>query len=109
MGARYDNGMNHTEKNTLRTMRDLDIAWSSLQRPLHATNLAEDHLRLLAALDDGWQILEAARLSARGEQGLGEYYLLTLTHPARMLVRQTTLRKNGQIDELLEHERVPMA
>jgi hypothetical protein len=109
MPARYDNGMNHPQKNTLSTMRDLDIAWSSLQQPLHATTLPEDYLRLLAALDDGWQIIEAARLSARGEQGLCEYYLLALNHPARMLVRQTRLRKNGQIDELLEHERVPRA
>ena len=88
-------------------MRDLAIAWSSLRQPLRATALSDDYLQLLAALDDGWQLLEAARLSARGEQGLNEYYLLTLTHPARMLVRQTTLRRNGQVDGL--RERVPMA
>jgi hypothetical protein len=106
--AQYDDVMNRSQKNTLGTMRDLDLAWSSLQQPLHATALPEDYLRLLAALDEGWQILEVARLSARRAQGLSEHYLLTLTHPARMLARQTTLRKNGQIDGLLEREHVPM-
>jgi hypothetical protein len=101
--------MNHTQKNTLSTMRDLDIAWSSLQQPVHSITLPADYLRLLAALDDGWQILEATRLSARGKTGLDQYYLLTLTDPVRMLVRQTTLQKNDQIDDLLERERVPMA
>jgi hypothetical protein len=101
--------MNQTHRNTLSTMRELDNTWSNLQQPLHPTARPEDYLRLLAALDDGWQIAEAARLFARGPQGLCEYYLLTLTHPVRMLVRQTALRKEGQIDGLLERELVPMA
>jgi hypothetical protein len=92
--------MNHMQKNTLSTMRDLDIAWSSLQQPLHATTLPEDYLRLLAALDDGWQILEAARLSARGEQGLCST-ICSAQSSCRMLVRQRRCG-NGQIDELFE-------
>jgi len=101
--------MNYSQKNRFGTTRDPGVARGSLQQPLHPKTLPEDYSQLLAALDDGWQILEAARLSAQSRTGLDEYYLLTLTHPARMLVRQTMLSKNEPIDKLLERECVPMA
>jgi len=83
--------------------------WERIQQPVHGTAHKADHLRLLAALDEGWQIVEAAEFLAHGSNAEGRGYLLTLMHPRRLLTREWTVMRSPEIDSLLTHEHVPMA
>jgi len=88
---------------------EMESPWSSLQQPVHATSVAADYLRVLSALDDGWQVVEALRILASGKNDEGSSYLLSLMHPQRMQTRSLLVRASAQIKQLLEAERVPMA
>jgi hypothetical protein len=90
---------NHHHKNTPH--------WESIQQPVHGSNHSSDYLRLLAALDEGWRILEAANLLAHGKNAEGRGYLLTLSHPRLSLVREWEVARSLEIDNLLAFEGVP--
>lgn len=94
--------------NTMHTTK-VGTRWEHLQQPVHGSAHSADYLRLLAALDDGWQILEAADLLAHGVNAEGRGYTLTLMHPQRHLTREWNTLRSPEIDALLAHERVPMA
>jgi hypothetical protein len=81
--------------------------WESLQQPVHGSGLSSDYLRLLAALDEGWQILEAADFLAHGKNAEGRGYLLTLAHPQRRLTREWDVVRSPEMDTLLAFEGVP--
>lgn len=81
--------------------------WESLQQPVHGSNQSSDYLRLLAALDEGWQILEAASFLAHGKNAEGRGYLLTLAHPRLMLRREWDVARSPEMDALLAFEGVP--
>jgi hypothetical protein len=95
--------------NTLTTTMKIGARWDTLQQPVHGSAHAADALRLLAALDEGWQIVEAADMLAHGKNAEGRGYLLTLMHPRRLLTREWSLMRSPQIDALLAREGVPMA
>lgn len=64
--------------------------WNQLQQNRHATPLDPQYLRLLAALDQGWQIEAPVYLQPRFGPGSALIYLFILHHPATtelMLVR----------------------
>jgi hypothetical protein len=88
---------------------ETESPWSGLQQPVHATRIPADTLRVLSALDEGWQIVEVAHLLASGKNNEGDSYLLALMHPKRMQIQKLRVRANAQIKQLLETERVPMA
>ena len=95
--------------NTLTGTTTIGTRWESLQQPVHGSAHAADYLRLLAALDEGWQIVEAAEMLAHGMNAEGRGYLLTLMHSRRLLTREWNVIRSPQVDLLLTHERVPMA
>ena len=97
--------MLNTLDQTLRT----ETRWEHIQQPIHGSAHAADYLRLLAALDEGWQIAEAADMLAHGANAEGRGYLLTLTHSRRLLTRQWSVMGSPDIDLLLTNEHVPMA
>ena len=94
--------------NSIATM-PIGKRWERIQQPVHGSGHAADYLRLLAALDEGWQIIEAADLLAHGTNAEGRGYLLTLMHPRRLLTREWNVIRSPEIDLLLAHEHVPMA
>ena len=83
------------------------IHWESLQQPVHGASQQADSLRLLAALDDGWQIQEAASYLAHGRNAENCGYLLTLYHPQRKLTRELSMIHSLSLDALLVFEGVP--
>jgi hypothetical protein len=83
--------------------------WECLQQPVHGTPRAADYLRILAALDEGWQIVEAADMLAHGKNDEGRGYVLTLMHSRRMLTHEWNVMRSPEIDFLLSQEHVPMA
>jgi len=83
--------------------------WEGLQQPVHGSAHAADYLRLLAALDEGWQIVEAAEILAHGSNAEGRGYVLTLVHPRRLLTREWNVMRTPELVALLAHEVVPMA
>jgi hypothetical protein len=95
--------------NTLNANRKIGARWDGMQQPVHGTAYAADTLRLLAALDAGWQIVEAADMLAHGANAEGRGYVLTLMHPRRLLTREWNVMASPEMDALLAHEVVPMA
>jgi len=83
--------------------------WDGVQQPVHGSAHAADYLRLLAALDEGWQIVEAADMLAHGSNAEGRGYVLTLMHSRRLLTREWNVTRSPELDALLAHELVPMA
>jgi hypothetical protein len=95
--------------NTVNAMRKPGARWEGLQQPVHGSAHTADYLRLLAALDEGWQIAEAAEMLAHGSNAEGRGYLLTLMHPRRRLTREWNVMRSPEMDRLLAYEVVPMA
>jgi hypothetical protein len=100
------------EKNMLNTLKatlTTGARWDAMQQPVHGSAHTADYLRLLAALDEGWQIVEAADMLAHGTNAEGRGYLLTLMHPRRSLTREWNVMRSPEMDALLAYEVVPMA
>src|SRR6188472_3436234 len=102
---------NNKEQNMLNAFNGTMQAtrWECLQQPVHGTAHSADYLRILAALDEGWQIVEAADVLAHGHNAEGRGYLLTLSHSRRLLTREWNVMRSPEVDMLLSHEHVPMA
>ncbi len=81
--------------------------WDRNQQPVHETGVTADSLRLLAALDDGWQIVQSTNYLAHGKNAEGRGYLLTLLHPHRLLTCEWNVARSPDIDALLAFEGVP--
>jgi hypothetical protein len=81
--------------------------WDRLQQPVHGASQHADTLRLLAALDEGWQIQEAAKYLAHGRNAEGSGYLLTLYNPRRKLTREWNAARSADLDAILAFESVP--
>ena len=95
--------------NTLNATMQVGTRWERIQQPVHGSAHAADYLRLLAALDEGWQIVEAADMLAHGRNAEGRGYVLTLMHPRRLLTREWNVVRSPEMDALLVREHVPMA
>ena len=65
----------------MQTTFDTDHVWNKLQEPACPTGKPADHLLLLSALDEGWKILETARLVPFNDFLRGGSYMLTIFHP----------------------------
>jgi hypothetical protein len=78
-----------------------------LQQPVHGTGQHADTLRLLAALDEGWQIQEVAYYLAHGNNAEGSGYLLTIYHSQLRLTREWNVMHSANLDALLAFEGVP--
>jgi hypothetical protein len=81
--------------------------WERLQQPVHGSGLAAEYLRLLAALDEGWSILEMADFLAHGKNAEGRGYLLTLAHSRPMRTRKWEVAHSPEMEALLACEAVP--
>jgi hypothetical protein len=81
--------------------------WERIQQPVHGTGIPADELRLLAALDEGWQIVETADYLAHGNNAEGRGYLLTLFNQNRHQTREWSIAQSPEIDYLLAFEGVP--
>lgn len=90
----------------MQTTFDTDHVWNKLQEPACPTGKPADHLLLLSALDEGWKILETARLVPFNDFLRGGSYMLTLFHPIRLLVRQIVVARTPELDSLLKDEAV---
>ena len=100
------------EKNMLNTLNatlQISTRWDAIQQPVHGGARAADHLRLLAALDEGWQIVEAADMLAHGKNAEGRGYLLVLMNPRRLLTCEWNVMRSPEVDALLARELTPMA
>ena len=95
--------------NTLNATLHIGTRWDSIQQPVHGGARAADHLRLLAALDEGWQIMEAADMLAHGKNAEGRGYLLVLMNPRRLLTCEWSMMRSPEVDALLAQELAPMA
>jgi hypothetical protein len=93
----------------LNTTLKIGTRWEGIQQPIHGSAHAADYLRLLAALDEGWQIVEAADMLAHGINAEGRGYVLTLMHSRRLLTREWNVIRSPELDALLAHEVVPRA
>jgi hypothetical protein len=94
--------------NTSNKPIELSTRWDHTQQPIHGTGYStSDYLRLLAALDEGWQIGEVAEILAHGANAEGRGYMLTLMHPRRLLTREWSVMRSPEVDALLAFERVP--
>lgn len=90
----------------MQTTFDTDHVWNKLQEPACPAGKPADYLLLLSALDEGWKILETARLVSFNDSLRGGSYLLTLFHPTRLLVRQVAVASTAEVDILLKDEDV---
>ena len=95
--------------NTLNATSHIGTLWDSIQQPVQDSTHAADHLRLLAALDEGWQIMKVADLLAHGRNAEGRGYLLVLMNPRRLLTCEWNVMHSSEMDALLARELVPMA
>jgi hypothetical protein len=93
--------------NSQNTPAETVHRWDSLEQPVHGSAHSAETLRLLAALDQGWQILEAADFLACGRNAEGRGYLLTLTHPRMRLTLEWQVADNPEMRALLAFEGVP--
>lgn len=91
---------------TTDTQTNATQAWERIQQPVHSSNQQPETLRLLAALDEGWQILEAANYLARGQNAEGPGYMLTLYHPQRRVSREWNVSAGQSMEQLLRFEGV---
>ncbi|GAB4480421.1 MAG: hypothetical protein OHK0031_01560 [Anaerolineales bacterium] len=85
----------------------LEPLWNRLQEPAHASANPADFLLLLSALDDGWQILEAARWTP-GSAFASDLCLVTIFHPRALLTRTVSLRRSAEVDALLKNESITL-
>jgi hypothetical protein len=92
---------------TIDNQFNLNNQWECQQQPVHGSCQHADTLRLLAALDEGWQILEAANYLAHGNNAEGLGYLLTLYHPRLRLTREWNASYSKDMEALLAFEGVP--
>jgi hypothetical protein len=83
------------------------LNWDRARHPAPGTGRLSDYQRLLAALDEGWQIIETADFLAHGVNAEGRGYLLTLMHPRRFLTRELDVVRSPEITALLALEGVP--
>lgn len=93
--------------NPLNNEIDYSTRWERTQQPVHGTGNPSDYLRLLAALDEGWRILEVADLLAHGKNAEGRGYLITLAHPRLLQTREWGAARTPEITALLAFEGVP--
>jgi len=93
--------------NTSNQLIENSTRWERVQQPVHGTGRSSDYLRLLAALDEGWQIVETADFLAQGANAEGQGYLLTLMHPRRLLTREWSVPSSPEVTALLAFEGVP--
>lgn len=90
----------------MQTTFDTDHIWNKLQEPACPAGKPADYLLLLSALDEGWKILETARLVPFNDFLRGGSYMLTLFHPVRLVVRQIVVARSPEVDHLLKDEDV---
>lgn len=82
--------------------------WESLQQPIHGSGRSsDDYLRLLAALDEGWQIVASADFLTQGSNAEGRGFWLTLMHPRQRLTREWRVTRSLEVEKLLAFEGVP--
>ena len=93
--------------NSLNHAMEYSTRWERTQQPVHGTGHSSDYLRLLAALDEGWKIVEAADILAHGANAEGRGYLLTLMHPHGLLTREWSMLRSPEVNALLAFEGVP--
>lgn len=84
---------------------DMEHVWNKLQELARKGQKPADHLLFLAALDEGWRIVETVRLDPFTATRSGAY-LLTLFHPQRLLSSQIIVERSEEIDRLLLEEDV---
>jgi hypothetical protein len=90
----------------MQTTFDSDHVWNKLQEPARPAGKPADYLLLLSALDEGWKILETARLVPFNDFLRGGSYMLTIFHPIRLVVRQIVVARSAEVDALLKDEDV---
>jgi hypothetical protein len=87
-----------------KTSFDTDHVWNKLQEPARPAGRPADYLLLLSALDEGWKILEAARLVPFNDFLHGGSYILTIFHPIRLVIRQIVVTPTPELDALLKDD-----
>lgn len=92
---------------TLNNKTEFSNRWERVQQPVHGSGQKADELRLLAALDEGWQIVEIADYLAHGNNAEGRGYLLTLFNQNQLQTREWSIARTPKIDSLLAFEGVP--
>ena len=75
-----------------------------IQQSTTESNQKSEESQLLSALNEGWQIQEAATYLAHGLNAEGRGYLLTLYNPTRSLTRQWNIASSQSTNALLELE-----
>ena len=86
-------------------MLSLDLGkehqWSTLQEPRISSTLPSSYLRLLSALDIGWQIVEYKMHPTWDQTGF--VYLVTIQEPFSKKNEMIILPMSVFVDEILEH------
>jgi hypothetical protein len=81
-----------------------EMPWNRLQEPLYATQLPQEYLLLLAALDTGWKITGPVHLCGLNHY-TGDYiYLFNLDHEPLSQTVQLTVPVGPVVDNFLCEE-----
>jgi hypothetical protein len=74
--------------------------WTSLQEPRCASNLPNSFLKLLSALDQGWDVIEYTLHPSWDQTGF--VYVITVRQPFSMHTEEIVLPRNESLFEVLE-------
>jgi hypothetical protein len=80
--------------------------WSRIRRRSRPGEPSLSYLCLVEALESGWQIRSATKISGQGRHGVSSYFLVSLTHPTRKLESELTLEKTPDAEALMRRHRV---
>jgi hypothetical protein len=75
--------------------------WYDYQQPAHpAPGVSAEFRSLLAAIDQGWQIVDLAQVPAV-RPGMVKSYVFTLDHKSSRKPRQLTVMANPAVEQLI--------
>jgi len=84
----------------LSQFKDYSPNWTTLQESRCAGNLPNSYLKLLSALDQGWEIVESSLRPSWDQTGF--VYLVTIRQPFSMHIEELILPRNESLFEVLE-------
>ncbi len=80
--------------------------WNNYQQPIHAPHQHSGLMRLLAALDSGWQIISPAEILTCHNEFGGQLLQVYLGHPTTSVQRELILPLNREVEQFLGEENI---
>ncbi len=83
-----------------------DFRWNCLQEPARPSNKPADLMRLLSALDSGWEILSPVRALDCNDTHGGQVLEIDLYQPATGELRKLLLSRRERVENFLGEEAI---